>query len=197
MQYSAVQHSSVLVPFLYCICLCYLPSLKFYQRGVPQSDEGRLVQYSAIQYSTATCLKCNTPQYSSVTWVQVKRLAIQHWTNTTVTEPAKQRRPRGAVQDGAETVPTRYQTTTNDEAYESFRESQSAEVGRIMAKHSLSLVEMYSKRKESPDKDYRLKHPSQVLPSKFPSQSWYIEQRPPEVKLLHDHTTGLCKVLDN
>ena len=40
-------HHLTLVPFLYCICLCYWPeantlSLKFYQRGVPQSDKGRI-----------------------------------------------------------------------------------------------------------------------------------------------------------
>ena len=127
----------------------------------------------------------------------MKRLAVQHWTDTTVTEPAKHGRPHGAVQDGAETVPTRYQTTTNDEAYAAFRESQAAEVGRIMSKHGSSLVQMYSKRKESADREYRLQYASQVLPSKFPSQTWYIEQWPPEVKMLHDHTTGLCKVIEN
>ena len=32
------------------------------------------------------------------------------------------------------------------------------------------------------------------MAEKFPSKTWFLEQRPPEVKIINDHTTGLCKV---
>ena len=127
--------------------------------------------------------------------VQVKQLADQHWEAITTPEPAKHRRPGRAVKDGEETVPTRYQTTTNEEAYQSFKETCSEEVGIVMTRQSLELVEKYSERKDSEDKQYRLQHAREVVPGKFPGLIWFIDQRPPEVKMLTDHTTGLCKVL--
>ena len=124
----------------------------------------------------------------------MKQLADQHWEAITTTEPAKHKRPGRAVKDGEETVPTRYQTTTNEEAYQSFKENCSEAVGRVMARHGLELVEKYSVRKDSADKQYRLQHARVVVPGKFPGLMWFLAQRPPEVKLLNDHTTGLCKV---
>ena len=121
-------------------------------------------------------------------------MAVKFWNDSTTTEPAKYRRPNKAVQDGEETVPTRYQTTTNEEAYLEFKESCQDEVASIMSKHSAELVGKYRNRPDSADKDYRLNYYREKLPHKFPGQSWFLEQRPPEVKMMHDHTTGLCKV---
>ena len=62
-----------------------------------------------------------------------------------------------------------------------------------MMEYSKEQKEKYGKRQDSADKEYRLKY-AESLPNKFPSKSWFIEQRPLEVKMMHDHSTGLCKV---
>ena len=109
-------------------------------------------------------------------------------------EPTKHRYVSKAVKDDKEDRPTRYQTMTNQETYESFRENCSVEVGEIMLRHSEEMVKIYKKRKDSPHKNYRKDYACNILPNKFPSFSWWLEQRPCEVKTMHDHTTGLCKV---
>ena len=124
----------------------------------------------------------------------LQEVAKQHWEDITVTEPAKHRWLSKAVKDGEETAPSRYQTMTNEETYESFKESCKAEVTAIMVKHSQERMAFYSRRPDSHDKDYRMRHAHESIPNKFPSMSWRLEQRPREVKPMHDHTTGLCKV---
>ena len=53
---------------------------------------------------------------------------------------------------------------------------------------------VYEKRKESADKEYRLQYTEEKLPFIFPGISWLLQQRPPDVVPMDDHTTGLCKV---
>ena len=77
---------------------------------------------------------------------------------------------------------------------ESFKENYIMEVGEIRWIHNEEMVEIYKKRKDSPDKNYRINYACNILPKKFPSFSWWLEQRPCEVKTMHDHATGLCKV---
>ena len=48
--------------------------------------------------------------------------------------------------------------------------------------------------KPSTDKDYRMELARDKIPKRFPSESWFLEQRPPEVQFCNDHATGLCKV---
>ena len=51
-------------------------------------------------------------------------------------EPAKHCQLRKAVRDGEEINPSRYQTMTNDETYQFFRENCSNQVRLIMEEHS-------------------------------------------------------------
>ena len=125
----------------------------------------------------------------------VKEIAEKFWLEITVTDPGKHKRIRTAVKDGEETVPTRYQTTTNEEAYISFKESASNDIGSIMSKHAEEQIKIFEKRVESRDKQYRLQYARDILPKKFPGCTWFIEQRPPEIKMMCNHTTGLCKVI--
>ena len=83
---------------------------------------------------------------------------------------------------------------TNDETYQSFKDNCSNEVKNIMEKHSKERMAATLKRPESQDREYRLHYAQESLPGKFPSPSWWLWQRPQEVKMMHDHTTGLCKV---
>ena len=76
---------------------------------------------------------------------------------------------------------------TNQESYDSFKESCSDKVGEVMRA-------VYEKRNESADKEYRLQYTEEKLPFIFPGISWWLQQRPPEVVPMDDHTTGLCKV---
>ena len=82
---------------------------------------------------------------------------------------------------------------TDDEAYLGFKELCAAKVSDIMTEYSKEQKEKYGKQQDSADKEYRLKY-VESLPHKFPSKSWFIEQRPLEVKMMNDHSTGLCKV---
>ena len=125
---------------------------------------------------------------------EVHQIAQQHWENITVVEPAKPRRLKTTVRDGDETTPPRYQTMTNDETYQSFKENCSNQVKQIMEKHSEKRMAAIMKRPASQDREYRLQYAQESLPGKFPSPSWWLEQRPKEVKMMQDHTTGLCKV---
>ena len=121
-------------------------------------------------------------------------MADRYWEQITTPEGAKHRRLTVAVKDGDQAVPTRYQTTTDDEAYQGFKETCSEEVESIMLMYSEQQKEKYSKRQDSESKEYRMKYATEVLPKKFPSKTWFLQQHPSEVKMLHDHTTGLCKV---
>ena len=51
----------------------------------------------------------------------VAEVAVKYWEQTTTVEPAKHRRLSKVVMDGEEALPTRYQTTTDDEAYQGFK----------------------------------------------------------------------------
>ena len=84
---------------------------------------------------------------------------------------------------------------TNQESYASFKESCSDKVGELMSAHAQEKRAMYEKRKESADKEYRLRYTEEKLPFFFPGSSWWLQQRPPEVVPMDDHTTGLCRVI--
>ena len=47
---------------------------------------------------------------------------------------------------------------TNQESYDSFKESCSDKVGEVMRAHALERRAVYEKRKESADKEYRLQY---------------------------------------
>ena len=83
---------------------------------------------------------------------------------------------------------------TNQESYDSFKESCSDKVDEVMRADALERRAVYEKRKESADKEYRLQYTEEKLAFIFPGISWWLQQRPPEVVPMDDHTTGLCKV---
>ena len=83
---------------------------------------------------------------------------------------------------------------TNEEAYKSFKENCREPVRALMEEHVKKILAKVSKRPESADKDYRIELARDRIPDRFPSMSWFLEQRPPEVKACSDHATGLCKV---
>ena len=93
------------------------------------------------------------------------------------------------VQDGAETVPTRLQDRTDAECYRDYKDEYEAEVGRLMLQHGESLKEKVSRWPDSEDKRRRFDFAERV-PTKFPSLSWYILQKPDEVRPMHNHSTG-------
>ena len=123
----------------------------------------------------------------------VADIATKYWELITTLEPSKHRHLKTVVMDGSEAIPTRYQTTTDEEAYQGFQEKCSEEIMEIMTKHGQEMYEKFSTRRDSRDKEYKLRHALE-LGKKFPSKTWFLGQRPPEVKMINDHTTGLCKV---
>ena len=125
---------------------------------------------------------------------EVHRVANRHWLEITVTEPSKHQRLKKTVKDGDETVPTQYQTSTNEEAYASFKENCTEEVGKIMKNHAQTQIEKLSKRPDSEEKQHRIKYTLEKLGNRFPCQNWFMDQRPLQVEMMHDHTTGCCKV---
>ena len=124
---------------------------------------------------------------------EVLQLAVQHWESTTTVDPSKHKRLVKVVKDDQEVVPTRWQTTTNEEAYESFQQMHTEDIRKIMSEHAKKYKETYINRPHSADRTYRLKY-AEGIPDRFPGITWYLETKPPEVKWMNDHTTGLCKV---
>ena len=86
-------------------------------------------------------------------------------------------------------MPTRLQDMTDAECYRDFKDEYQAEVGRVMELHGDKLKDKVSRWPESEDKQRRLVFAEEVK-TKFPSLSWYIVQKPAEVRPMNDHTTG-------
>ena len=125
---------------------------------------------------------------------EVNELAVEHWKRITVIDPSKHKKLRKTLKDDEETLPTRWQTTTNSEAYESFRELYSEDIREIMTHFARKYKEKFLDMPPSTDRTYRLKY-AEEIPNKFPSITWYLDKKPPEIKLMHDYSTGLCKVI--
>ena len=121
-------------------------------------------------------------------------IAAKHWEEIIVFEPSKHRRIRKVIKDGDETLPIRYQTMTDKESYDSFKEYCSDDIKKVMESYARERYNTYSQRPKNADRDHRIAYTENTLPNKFPALSWWVQQRPAEVQLMHDHTTGLCKV---
>ena len=76
---------------------------------------------------------------------------------------------------------------THEDAYHSFKETCREEVKILMAEHGRRMLEEGSKRPQSRDKDYRMELARDKIPNRFPSLSWFLDQRPPEVQFCNDH----------
>ena len=126
--------------------------------------------------------------------VAVKYIAQSHWERITIVEPAKHKVSKTRKGEN-DRLATRYQIMTNKECYESFIDACKFKVREEMKKEVTQIVRMYEKRPDSEEKTAKLKFAEEVLPERFPSLNWFIEQHPPEVKPMNYHTTGLCKVM--
>ena len=124
----------------------------------------------------------------------VEVIAREHWLENTIPEPAKH--TGKAIEEGGQTVPTRYQDKTDKECYENFKEECEEKVKVKMTKVANEMISNLTNRPDTMDKQRRLEY-AQSLPDKFPSPDWYIAQRPAETKPLCDHTTGLCHVCES
>ena len=166
--------------------------------GVPNLGLSRRDEDIAIQMKKSLMRKeTNTLQSPNKTQRQVfpakvTALAVKHWEQITIIEPAKLRK---ATSDGKEAIPTRYQTMTNQESYDSFKDMCRGEVKQAMQAHANERKRFYENRPDSHDKDYSLWYATEKLPQLFPSLSWWLSQRPAEVKPMNDHSTGLCMVI--
>ena len=130
---------------------------------------------------------------------EVKEKADKHWQETTIPEPSVHRRMKkqrnNIDENAAETVPIRWQHLSNKEQYKNFKEEYSGEITVILRKHGEENIRKLEGRPDSEDKERRLEMYGK-MEEKFPSESWYQDQKPPEVKPLCDHTTGLCRICE-
>jgi hypothetical protein len=69
------------------------------------------------------------------------------------------------------------------------RDEYKAEISRVMEVHGESLKAKVSQWPDSEDKRRRLAFAEEAK-ALFPSLSWYILQKPAEVRPMHDHSTG-------
>lgn len=123
----------------------------------------------------------------------VEAISINHWMENTIPEPAKH--TGKALEEGGETVTTRYQDKTDKECFINFKEECEGKIKVEMKKVADEMIRNLSKRPDTADKRRRLEF-AESLPDKFPSLDWYIQQRPKETKPLCNHTTGLCHLCE-
>ena len=84
---------------------------------------------------------------------------------------------------------------TAEEQYSSFKEEYKDDVKAEMDKKvEIERVKLFQR----PHSEVKIRRLSKLekLPYSFPGSKWYREQKPPEIKPLIDHTTGLCKVCE-
>ena len=124
---------------------------------------------------------------------EVFKLAQESWINrSTKPDPAKHANPKRAKKDGQETVVTLRQVVTDDEAYIQFKESDTEKVREAICKKNEEVKIKYQGR---PDSDNKRKILETLARREdiFPSKTWFLSRKPPETKMLDDHTTALCK----
>ena len=129
---------------------------------------------------------------------EVTNIAKQHWLDMTIPEPAVERRMKRKErrletgERAPETGVTRWQHLTTKEQYASFKEECKETVREVMANKANTERAKLVGRPDSEDKRRRLER-CETLSQCFPGVSWYLGQKPSEVKPLVDHTTGLCR----
>ena len=125
---------------------------------------------------------------------ELEDLAVRHWNENTMLKPAMHR--RRAETDDKETVPTRYQSLTNNEQYSLFKEDCKDDIENILRKYSIEEIDKLGRRPNSDEKVKRLAYFAS-LQTKVPSIDWFLNLKPAEVKAMHDHTTALCKICES
>ena len=111
---------------------------------------------------------------------------------STVVEPDQHRRPNKSIKDGEETVPSRLQIVTDDEAYEQFRDKYEDKVKLAMKEHCEIKRQKYRSKSDGKEKQKVLER-LQRMEDRFPSKSWFLRIKPPQTKTNNEHSTGNCK----
>lgn len=123
----------------------------------------------------------------------VEKIADESWYNRATTpDPAKHARPSAAMKDGDETIPTLYQVVTDDEAYEQFKDHDRERVRVEMQKVCEEIRNKYMQKDDSETKQKTM----EILRRRenlFPSKTWFLARKPPQTKLMDDHSTALCR----
>ena len=103
--------------------------------GYPSINETKYVKQESKSLKTkllsgdTTDLKPKHRKSLDFFAVSVKEIADKCWrTNCSVVKPGKHSRPKAALKDGVEFVPAIYQTLTDKEAYEAFKDMYEEEV---------------------------------------------------------------------
>ena len=124
---------------------------------------------------------------------EVFEIAHESWINrSTKPDPAKHARPKTALKDGEETVPTIWQVVTDNEAYEQFKENDAERVREVMQKSCEKLREKYRNNPASENKQKIIKTLDR-REATFPGKTWFLARKPAQTKMLDDHSTALCK----
>ena len=124
--------------------------------------------------------------------ISVQDIAEKCWRrDCTVIEPGKHTRPKAAIQDGSEKIPAIYQTLTDREAYTVFEEMYKEEVKDAMKDDCNKSREKLERSSASQLKQKKLDL-IEKKENRFPSQTWFLKQKPKETKARSDHCTGLC-----
>ena len=122
----------------------------------------------------------------------VEDIAEKCWrTDCTVIEPGKHTRPKAALKDGNEKIPAIYQTLTDRECYTVFEDTYKGEVKEAMKENCDAIQEKLNNRSESALKQKKLDQLEKKM-ARFPSLTWFLNQKPKETKTRSDHCTGLC-----
>lgn len=167
--------------------------------GYPNIDETRTVKNAGKALKTKLLggenldLKPKNRTTSDHFPDTVKQIADKCWrTQCTVIEPGKHSRPKAALKDGEERIPAIYQTLTDKEAYSIFEDMYKAEVNQTMIEECNKLRAEVNLRNDSQLKAKLLAQISKKE-TRFPSMSWFLQQKPKETKSRSDHCTGLCR----
>ena len=167
--------------------------------GFPNIDETKAVKKEAKVLKTnllsgeTSDLKPKERQKVDFFPASVKEVAEKCWrTNCTVVEPGKHTRPKSALRDGEEVIPAIYQTLTDSEAFAVFKDNYHEEVREAMEKECNDVRISVEGRRDSGSKQKLLDMLIRKQ-TRFPSFSWFLQQKPKETKFRSDHCTGLCK----
>ena len=124
---------------------------------------------------------------------EVFDIAHDSWIKrSTKPDPAKHARPKTALKDGKETVPTIWQVVTDDEAYAQFKENDCEPVRNVMERYCDQTREKYRNKKDS-DSKRKTMAILERRQNAFPGKTWFLARKPPQTKFMDDFSTALCK----
>ena len=174
--------------------------------GCPDLDVSHTVQKSAKTTKAALLsgvkndLKPEKRKKYKLFHDAVEDLAEDCWrTRATRPDPSKHHRPNKTQKDqSGETVPTIWQTMTNEEAYQVFKENYGDAVRQKMEEKCREERAELLKWKESVTKEKRMSAVDRKE-TMFPGLIWFVAQKPSETKLMGKfpfmYSSNLCLFL--